>query len=456
MEEKVVQSTQVRDMDRVLSTKSLVVQGMAWLCPACILGYQGFINEASGGAFPLAVLIAGIVMIIAAQAYAKMGSKYIQGGSVYTYVGGTFGPRLGFMSGWLMVLDYFLMPMMCYLTSGLFLHVIFPSISANVFTVLIILAVFIINYVGIKFATIINVFSVGIPIIMLIITVIFIIKFIVTDVPTSTGTFFSVQALRGSGSLNSAGTLQSAAVLAELFIGFDIATTLAGETIEPKKTVPRAVNIIVIYTVVSFFVTAYLMNCGWVYKPGIYNDPNTAITEYFTYLGLNFINYVFVPINTLSCIGCCIAGNISSSRILYNMARDGFLPKKTFGFIHPKFKTPGFNIALAAVAGLAALLFQGQVMDAANVCSFGGLLGMVLVNASVIGAFWYKDKCRGVSGFIKYILIPIIGGGATLFLWWQLSVAAKIVGFSWLAVGAVLLGIKTKGFKEMPPEMKFE
>ena len=138
------------------------------------------------------------------------------------------------------------------------------------------------------------------------------------------------------------------------------------------------------------------------------------------------------------------------------MARDGFLPKKTFGFIHPKFKTPGFNIALAAVAGLAALLFQGQVMDAANVCSFGGLLGMVLVNASVIGAFWYKDKCRGVSGFIKYILIPIIGGGATLFLWWQLSVAAKIVGFSWLAVGAVLLGIKTKGFKEMPPEMKFE
>ena len=53
------------------------------------------------------------------------------------------------------------------------------------------------------------------------------------------------------------------------------------------------------------------------------------------------------------------------------------------------------------------------------------------------------------------IVLPVIGGGATLFLWCQLSVAAKIVGFSWLALGAIILGIKTKGFKEMPPEMDF-
>ena len=443
------------EMERVLTVKSLVVQGMAWLCPACIVMYYGIINQQSGGAFPLVTLIAGVVMVIAALAFANMGKKYTRGGSVYTYVGGTFGPRLGYMSGWLMILDYFLMPMLCYLSSGLYLHILFPQISANVFTVLTIIFVFICNFIGVKFATFINFINIVVPILMLIVTLIFIVKFVLTDAPQSAGTLLSMKAFAAPETLKWAGIFQGAAVMCEMFIGFDIATTLAGEVKNPTKSVPLAVMIIVIYTAISFFIVAYLLNCGWIYEEGMLNDPNTAITEYYVYLGIGWMNTVFVPINTLACIGCCIAGNISSSRILYNMARDGFIPKKIFGYIHPKFKTPSFNILIAAVAGLCALLFQGQVMSAANLCSFGGLLGMVLVNACVIGAYWYKDKMRGVSGFVKYILMPVIGGGATLFLWLQLSATAKIVGFSWLALGLILLAIKTKGFKEMPPEMDF-
>ena len=74
------------EMDRVLTTRQLVVNGLAWLCPACIVMYYGIVNQMSGGAFPLVVLIAGVVMIFAAFGYANMGKKYIQGGSVYTYV----------------------------------------------------------------------------------------------------------------------------------------------------------------------------------------------------------------------------------------------------------------------------------------------------------------------------------------------------------------------------------
>ncbi len=443
------------EMERVLSVKSLVVQGMAWLCPACIVMYYGIINQQSGGAFPLVVLIAGCVMIIAAFAFANMGKKYTRGGSVYTYVGGTFGPKLGYMSGWLMILDYFLMPMLCYLSSGLYLNILFPQISANVFTVLTIIFVFICNFVGVKFATFINFINIVVPILMLIVTLVFIFKFVLTDAPQSTGTLLSMKAFASPETLKWAGVLQGAAVMCEMFIGFDIATTLAGEVKNPTKSVPMAVMIIVVYTAISFFVVAYLLNCGWIYEEGMLNDPNTAITEYYVYLGIGWMNTVFVPINTLACIGCCIAGNISSSRILYNMARDGFIPKKIFGYIHPKFKTPSFNILIAALAGFCALLFQGQVMSAANLCSFGGLLGMVLVNACVVGAYWFKDRMRGVNGFVKYILMPVIGGGATLFLWCQLSAAAKIVGFSWLALGLILLAIKTSGFKEMPPEMDF-
>lgn len=455
MGETVAAGEQTEEMERVLGTGSMVVQGLAWLCPACIVMYYGVVNQLSGGAFPLVVLIAGCVMIVAALAYANMGKKYTRGGSVYTYVGGTFGPRLGFMSGWLMMLDYILMPMICYLSSGLYLHILFPQVSANVWTVLTIVLVFICNYIGIKFATFVNMINIVAPIVMLLLTLVFIFKYILGDAPQSSGTFLSLEAFMAPETITWGGVLQGAAVMCEMFIGFDIATTLAGEAKNPTKTVPKAVMIIVIYTAISFFVVAYLFNCGWMYREGMLSDPNTAVTEYYVYLGLGWMNTVFVPINTLASIGCCIAGNVSSSRILYNMAQDGFLPKKVFGYIHPKFKTPTFNILIVAAIGLAALLFQGQIMNAANLVSFGGLLGMVLVNACVIGAYWHKDKLRGVSNFVKYVIFPLVGGGATLFLWCQLSVMAKIVGFSWLALGLILLGIKTKGFKEMPPEMDF-
>ncbi|MCF0144015.1 MAG: APC family permease [Firmicutes bacterium] len=446
---------QAGEMNRVLTTKDLVVQGLAWLCPACIVMYYGVMNQVSGGAFPMTVLIAGIVMLFAGLGYANISTKYTQGGSVYTYVGGTFGPRLGFMTGWLLLMDYFLVPMMCYLTSGLYLNILFPSISANVFTVLTILFTFVCNFIGVKFATIVNFVNIVVPIAMLVLTIVFILKFVLTDAPQSAGTLLSLKAFASPDTIMWGGVFQGAAICCELFIGFDIATTLAGEAKNPTKTVPKAVIIIIIYTIISFTLVAYLLNCGWVYEEGMLADPNTGITEYYAYLGLAWMNIIFVPINTIACIGCSIAGNISSSRIMYNMARDGFLPKKFFGYIHPKFKTPSFNLVLAAILGLGSLLCQGQVLTAANFCSFGGLLAMAATNACVIVAFWVRDRKRSGTAILKYLIFPIIAIVCTMFLWTNLEAYAKIFGFSWLALGVIVLGIRTKGFREMPPEMDF-
>ena len=38
-------------------------------------------------------------------------------------------------------------------------------------------------------------------------------------------------------------------------------------------------------------------------------------------------------------------------------------------------------------------------------------------------------------------------------MWLSLPVAGKIVGFSWLAIGVIVLAIKTKGFRQLPPEL---
>ena len=116
------------ELKRVLKLPTLVCQGLAYLCPACVLMYYGIINVLTNGHFPLTLLVAGFAMTLTALSYAKMCRKYPVAGSVYSYVSKSIGPKLGFIAGWGLMLDYFLLPMVCYLSCGLYLNIMFPAI----------------------------------------------------------------------------------------------------------------------------------------------------------------------------------------------------------------------------------------------------------------------------------------------------------------------------------------
>ena len=88
-----------------------------------------------------------------------------------------------------------------------------------------------------------------------------------------------------------------------------------------------------------------------------------------------------------------------------------------------------------------------------SLVSFGAIMGFILTNMSVIARFWVRDKERSGAAVIKYLIIPAIAAAICIYLWFSLTATAKIVGFSWLALGVIFLAIKTKGFKELPPEM---
>ena len=247
--------------------------------------------------------------------------------------------------------------------------------------------------------------------------------------------------------------MNGAAIMAIVFVGFDSVTTYSEETVQPEKNMPRAVLIICVGAAVEFFIAAYIMNCGWPDAVGNMQNPDTAITEYNVHIGISWMNTIFVAINTLACLGCCIAGQGATSRILLGMGRDGFIPKKFFGYIHPKFKTPSRNVLLSVAIGFTALIFQDSLTNAMSLVSFGAITGFIFTNISVIAAFWMRDKERSGVGLVKYLILPVIAAAACVYLWLSLAPMAKIVGFSWLTLGVVFLAIKTKGFKQLPPEM---
>ena len=442
-----------RELKRVLKLPTLVCQGLAYLCPACVLMYYGIINQLTNGHFPLTLIVAGVAMTLTALSYAKMCRKYPVAGSVYSYVSKSIGPRLGFAAGWTMMLDYFLLPMTCYLSLGLYLNILVPAVPVWAWIIIGVIFVAVCNYVGVTIAGFMNTINVVAPIIALVATIVGIIVFIAKG--GGAGTLLFPEALYNPETFQINTLMTGAAIMAIVFVGFDSVTTYAEETIEPEKNMPRAVVIICVGAAIEFFICAYIMNCGWPWSEAasVIQNPDTAITEYNEHIGIAWMNFIFIIINTLACIGCCIAGQGATARILLGMGRDGFIPKKFFGYIHPKFKTPSRNILLSAVIGLAAIFFQDSLTNAMSLVSFGAIMGFILTNISVIARFWVRDKERSGAAAVKYLIIPAIAAAVCIYLWLSLTTTAKIVGFSWLALGVVFLAIKTKGFKELPPEM---
>ena len=59
------------------------------------------------------ILIAMVAMLFTAISYGKMARAYPSAGSAYTYVGKEIHPALGYVTGWAMVMDYILNPLIC-------------------------------------------------------------------------------------------------------------------------------------------------------------------------------------------------------------------------------------------------------------------------------------------------------------------------------------------------------
>ena len=92
-------------------------------------------------------------------------------------------------------------------------------------------------------------------------------------------------------------------------------------------------------------------------------------------------------------------------------------------------------------------------MNAMSLVSFGAIMGFILTNICVIVRFWVKDRERSGAAVVKYLIIPVIAAAVCIYLWLNLTAIAKIVGFSWLAIGIIVLATKTKGFKQLPPDL---
>ncbi|MCP1357382.1 amino acid permease [Aneurinibacillus migulanus] len=110
-----------QELKRALTFRDLLVYGLIFMVPIAPFGIYGQVAQGSGGMVALTYLIGMVGMIFTALSYARMSEAFPIAGSVYLYAQRAMNPSIGFFAGWVILLDYILIPSLlyrCYLSAS--------------------------------------------------------------------------------------------------------------------------------------------------------------------------------------------------------------------------------------------------------------------------------------------------------------------------------------------------
>ena len=423
-------------LNRALTTGDLIIYGLIFMVPIAPFAVFGFVWNEAKGMVPLAYLVGLIGMFFTALSYAAMSRAFPLAGSVYAYAHRGLHEIAGFFSGWLILLDYILVPSLLYLISAVALRPVFPAVPAWMWLVGFISFNAIVNLLGIEFTARVNRY-------MLVMELAALGLFVVLGL-------IALYGGAGAGGLTlqpvydprvfSWSTVAGATSIAVLsFLGFDGISTLAEENRSNPNAVGKA-------TVVSLIlVGALFMLQTWIATDlarGMrFTSADTAFYEVAERAGGAWLRLVMILVTVIaSAAANAMAAQAAVSRILFAMARDGKLPA-FLAKVHPRYKTPYMStLVVALISLMVGLLFADRLDDLSRVVNFGALTGFVLLHLSVINHYFYR---RRSGDWLRHIVFPLTGLAIIVYVLYEMERAAKILGACWIAIGVVYYIVMT-------------
>ncbi|MEM3486383.1 MAG: APC family permease [Candidatus Methanomethyliaceae archaeon] len=438
-----------QELKRVLGTRELLFYGIAMMVPIAPVAIYGTVTSVTNGHMAIAYLFAMLAMMLTARSYGLMAGAFPVTGSTYSYTQRSLNPHLGLLAGWAILLDYMLMPLLSYVVAANFGSTLLPNIGYWVWIVVALVIVTIVNIIGVK--SLANVTQV-LVVFMFLVLIYFVISAVVgLSRGIGAGTVFSLAPFYTKDTFSWSAIMAGTAIACFSFLGFDAVTTMSEEVRNPRRTISKATVLSCFIVGLLFILQAYLAQLIW---PDFTTFPNLDSAFYFV---ANRVGGQALSLSlTLAIMAACLANALDAqagaARLLYGMGRDGVIPKRVFAYLHPKTKTPVFNILL-----LAAVAIIGSTQSLETIVSminFGALFGFTLVNLSVIVHYFIKKRERGGKAVLNYLVLPGLGALVCVALWASLSRLAMIVGFSWLGLGIIYAAVSTNFFRKQPPVLK--
>jgi len=315
---------------------------------------------------------------------------------------------------------------------GINLHAQFTSIPSFVWILLCTLIVMIINIVGIKT-------SANVSKVFVLMQIVFIAGFCALLVYRALQDGFTAgwNPLAVKEGVPFSTILAGASLVCFSFLGFDSITTMTEETKHPKKTIPRAILIIVLMAGVMYFITAYLIQ--QMYPSIKSSNVDSAGFELMQVIGGPILSSIFTFVIIFSVLAQGMSSMTTVTRLMFVMGRTSLLPR-VFASIHPKYRTPAFNITLMSVISLSAMFIS--LGTAIKFVNFGALTAFLFVNLSVIFHYIIHEKQRASRDLFIRLLCPLVGAGFVLYLIMLLDLSSLMLGAGWIAAGLIYYTIK--------------
>jgi amino acid transporter len=425
---------------RCLSTWDLVVYGMVVMVPIAPYAIFGFVWNDSKGMVPLAYLLGLVGMLFTAMSYALMSQAFPLAGSVYAYAARGLHQWAGFFAGWLILLDYILVPALVYVVSVVAMRSLVPAVPGWVWLVGFVAFNAIVNLLGIHFTAQLNRY-------MLMLELATLVLFL------SLGSI-ALAAGKGAGGLTlrpiydpaafSLATVAGATSIAVLsFLGFDAISTLAEENQGAARNVGRATLLALLLVGALFILQTWIATD--LARGMHFSSPANAFYEISERAGGHWLRVITVGAVVVSSgIGNAMAAQAAVARVLFAMARDGKLPA-ALGSIHPRFKTPYVSILLvAAISLIVGSVFSERLDDLSRIVNFGALTAFLLLHISVINYFWIRQRSRD---WIRHLLFPVAGFLVIAYVLYSMDIMAKLLGASWIVIGVVYYLVLTRILK---------
>lgn len=428
-------------LKRSVSLGQLIFFGLVFIGPAAAVGIYGTLDAESGGAVATVYAIATLVMAFTASSYMRMSREVPRAGSVFAYATAGIGKRAGYVSGWMILLDYLLIPSVAYLFTGIALNSLFPGVPVWVFVAAAVVGTTALNLAGVRVASRVITAVVLLEVLVLVLVLIFGAYVLATEGPTRPW----LSPFTGVDGFSIAAVLGAVSIAVLSYLGFDSLATFAEETKGNVRVVGRATLLCLIIAGLLFIAQTYVGSLLSTATPAdLQANPELQGAAYYTAvedsLG-TWLQWLLALSKAAGAAFAAMVGQGAGSRIIMDMARERRLPH-ALARVSERTGVPARSILLTAGGNIIVAVWaatQANGLDTiSSIVNVGALTAFILLHVSVIGYYLVRKKASVPGRWFSHGVIPAVGAVLLAVVLASASPVALLIGLIWFVLGVAV------------------
>lgn len=397
-------------LQRKLSLLDSVFLGLGAILGAGVFVVTGVAAQVAGPAMLVGFFIAGLVALCNALSVAQLAKIYPESGGTYVYAGKQLHPLAGFAAGWMFLTSKLAAAAVVAISFASYVQAIFPWVSVRLTALSLVVVLTVINFLGIKKASLFNT-------LVVLFTISVLTLFGLVGLSRVTTANFVPFAPMGFG-----GILQAASLLFFAYTGYARIATLGEEVANPRINIPRAILIAlggssILYLLVSFA----LIGTTPAHLVAIGSPLGTAARQW----GVPWLELLIAMGAVTAMVSVHLGQLLGISRMFFAMARHGDLPK---GLSRIAAERDVPHISLLLTGGIVLVLVSLiELFSIVSIASFAILVYYGLANASALrlaGEYRLYPKYISWIGLMSCSILALSLARNTIFT----GIAVLVVG----------------------------